>query len=508
MENSNGEDDPKSKCSKSQISWITTKPSMINTFLAKAQGEENTLARSILREKLGFRVSPLEHGNPRSSVTHRLPLEHQKPRSSGGYNHREVLQNRPLLEHPTPRSSVSHKLPLERQTSRSSIQHYGGNTGKVTFPLEHRNPRSSGECEKEYHVGCLRDSGLCDLKELPRDKWFCCDDYNRIHVALQNLVLVSAEMIPASVSYTIHRKHVEKGFTDGVSNDDVQWRILSRRSHYPDHLPVLSRSAAISRECFDPIVASSGRDLIPVVVCGRNILGKNFGGMYCVILIVKSVVSIGLLRIFGRKVTKLPLVATSGENQGKGYFQALFSCIESLLYSLNVENLVLPVAEEAESIWTKKLGFRKMSDERLHLHLRFRSDFEDSDRFRDSERFRSSIANVICTSESITNNEKQDVLVTKFDNGDCTSVKENILRTTDDHSDVFELSNYGIASSPYEVCISDWMSSWSNEQREVNRHHGECQSLDSGFCCYSVWNSKDHSDNGLWDSSDFLWDTD
>ncbi|XP_028110246.1 uncharacterized protein LOC114308780 isoform X3 [Camellia sinensis] len=23
------------------------------------------------------------------------------------------------------------------------------------------------------------------------------------------------------------------------------------------------------------------------------------------------------------------------------------------------------------------------------------------------------------------------------------------------------------------------MSSWSNEQREVNRHHGECQSLDS-----------------------------
>ncbi|GMQ00418.1 hypothetical protein CsSME_00047513 [Camellia sinensis var. sinensis] len=129
-----------------------------------------------------------------------------------------------------------------------------------------------GLCEKEYHVGCLRDSGLCDLKE-----------------------------------------------------------------------------------CFDPIVASSGRDLIPVV---------NFGGMYCVILIVKSVVSVGLLRIFGRKVTELPLVATSGENQGKGYFQALFSCIESLLYSLNVENLVLPVAEEAESIWTKKLGFRKMSDER------------------------------------------------------------------------------------------------------------------------------------------------
>ncbi|KAL7183161.1 hypothetical protein ACSBR1_041775 [Camellia fascicularis] len=161
-------------------------------------------------------------------------------------------------------------------------------------------------------------------------------------------------------------KHVKKGFTDGVSND-VQWQILSGRSRYPKHLPVLSRAAAIFRECFDPIVATSGRDLIPVMVCGRNISVQEFGGMYCVVLIVKSVVSAGLLRIFGREVAELPLVATSRENQGK---VTLFSCIKSLLYSLNVENLVLPAAEEAESIWTKKLGFRKMSDERLLKYTR------------------------------------------------------------------------------------------------------------------------------------------
>ncbi|KAL7165502.1 hypothetical protein ACSBR2_041230 [Camellia fascicularis] len=121
------------------------------------------------------------------------------------------------------------------------------------------------------------------------------------------------------------------------------------------------------QECFDPIVATSGRDLIPVMVCGRNISVQEFGGMYCVVLIVKSVVSAGLLRIFGREVAELPLVATSRENQGK---VTLFSCIKSLLYSLNVENLVLPAAEEAESIWTKKLGFRKMSDERLLKYTR------------------------------------------------------------------------------------------------------------------------------------------
>ncbi|GJV06395.1 hypothetical protein Tco_1344051 [Tanacetum coccineum] len=53
-----------------------------------------------------------------------------------------------------------------------------------------------------------------------------------------------------------------------------------------------------------------------------------------------------------------------------GYFQALFFCIEELLLSLGVELLVLPAAEEAESIWTKKLGFRKMSDERYTQYSR------------------------------------------------------------------------------------------------------------------------------------------
>lgn len=49
----------------------------------------------------------------------------------------------------------------------------------------------------------------------------------------------------------------------------------------------------------------------------------------------------------------------------QGYFQALFSCIERLLSSLNVEKLVLPAAGDAESIWTKKLGFHKMSEDQV-----------------------------------------------------------------------------------------------------------------------------------------------
>lgn len=132
------------------------------------------------------------------------------------------------------------------------------------------------QCEKEYHVGCLRDIGLCELEvsikscgnfffffkilvfnciffpqELPKDKWFCCDDCNRIYVALQNSVSAGAEMIPASLSVLINRKREERGLPiDGGVIDDIQWRILSGKSRYPEHLPLLSRAAAIFRVSF------------------------------------------------------------------------------------------------------------------------------------------------------------------------------------------------------------------------------------------------------------------
>ncbi|XP_057428918.1 uncharacterized protein LOC130722442 isoform X2 [Lotus japonicus] len=119
---------------------------------------------------------------------------------------------------------------------------------------------------------------------------------------------------------------------------------------------------SVFKECFNPIVdAASGRDLIPAMVYGRNVRGQEFGEMYCALLVVNSsVVSAAMLRIFGSDVAELPLVATSNRNHGKGYFQTLFSCNERLLAFMNVKSLVLPAAEEAESIWTDKFGFSRM----------------------------------------------------------------------------------------------------------------------------------------------------
>ncbi|XP_010515870.1 PREDICTED: uncharacterized protein LOC104791636 isoform X2 [Camelina sativa] len=226
------------------------------------------------------------------------------------------------------------------------------------------------QCEKEYHVGCLRENELCDLKGIPQDKWFCCSDCSRIHTVLQSSASCGPQTIPSLLLDTISRKYREKGIY--IDNGDiVEWRMLRGKSRYPEHLPLLSRAAAIFRDCFDPIVATSGRDLIPVMVYGRNISGQEFGGMYCLVLMVNSlVVSAALLRIFGQKVAELPMVATSQEYQGRGYFQGLFACVENLLSSLNVENLLLPAAEEAESIWIKKFGFTKMTEHQLEKYQR------------------------------------------------------------------------------------------------------------------------------------------
>ncbi|XP_074349536.1 uncharacterized protein LOC141689220 isoform X1 [Apium graveolens] len=223
------------------------------------------------------------------------------------------------------------------------------------------------QCEREYHVGCLKKNKMADLKELPSGEWFCCSDCKRIHSDLQNLLVSGAEKLTDSLLGVTRKQHVDKGL-ECVTNVVVKWRLLSARISSRENKLLLSEACAIFHENFDPIVdVLSGRDYIPSMVYGRNIRGQDLSGMYCAILTVNStVVSAGLLRIFGRDLAELPLVATTKENQGKGYFQLLFSCIEKLLAFLSVRTLVLPAAEEAETIWTKKFGFEKIPQEQLN----------------------------------------------------------------------------------------------------------------------------------------------
>lgn len=227
------------------------------------------------------------------------------------------------------------------------------------------------QCEKEYHVGCLRDHKMAFLKELPKGNWLCCNDCTRIHSTLENVLVRGAERLPKSLLAVIKKKQEEKGL-DPINDINVRWRLLSGKKASPETRPLLLEAVSIFHECFDPIVdAVSGRDLIRAMVYGKSVRGQEFGGMYCALLIVNSsVVSAGMLRIFGTDIAELPLVATSNSQHGKGYFQALFSCIERLLAFMKVKNLVLPAAEEAQSIWTDKFGFSKIKPDELANYRR------------------------------------------------------------------------------------------------------------------------------------------
>ncbi|KAJ8551934.1 hypothetical protein K7X08_028377 [Anisodus acutangulus] len=223
------------------------------------------------------------------------------------------------------------------------------------------------QCEKEYHVGCLKEHDIDDLQELPKDKWFCCTDCSRIHFALGKLVSEGEQSIPESLLKVLKEKNEGKE-SENDSSLNIKWRLLSGKMPSEETRVWLSGAVSIFHEQFDPIAdASTSRlDLIPHMVYGRNFKDQDYGGMFCAILLVNSlVVSAGIIRIFGKEVAELPLVATSTNCQGHGYFQSLFSCIENLLQSLNVKNLVLPSAEEAESIWTNRFSFTKIDEEQL-----------------------------------------------------------------------------------------------------------------------------------------------
>ncbi|XP_021722047.1 increased DNA methylation 1-like [Chenopodium quinoa] len=218
------------------------------------------------------------------------------------------------------------------------------------------------QCEKEYHVGCLKDHNMADLTELPDGKWFCSMDCRRVESSLQNLLVRGVEKLPKSLVDIIRKKNMHIG-SDSGSDLEVSWRLLSGKIASPETRPLLSQAVAIFHESFAPIIdVVSGHDLIPAMVYGRNVGGQEYGGMYCAVLTANEVVvSAGIFRIFGPDVAELPLVATSSGNHGKGYFQTLFACIERLLAFLKVKTIVLPAAEEAGSIWTDRFGFTKMT---------------------------------------------------------------------------------------------------------------------------------------------------
>ncbi|XP_020263567.1 increased DNA methylation 1-like [Asparagus officinalis] len=227
------------------------------------------------------------------------------------------------------------------------------------------------QCEKEYHVGCLKAHNGVDLKELPEAEWFCCKECDAIFFALQELILKGEQPVSQQDLNAIKRKLEQKGLSK-EANVDINWKLLTGQLSKDNEL-LLSEAASIFLECFGPIVDSvTNKDLLRAMVYGEKFSEeRDYTGMYCAVLTVSSYVqSAGIIRVLGNEVAELPLVATRQGNQGVGYFGALFSCLEKLLASLQVKHLILPSVVETESIWTRKFGFSRVTQDYLNNHLK------------------------------------------------------------------------------------------------------------------------------------------
>lgn len=225
------------------------------------------------------------------------------------------------------------------------------------------------QCEREFHVGCMKEKGIVDLQELPAGEWFCGADCTRIHKVLEELV--SRGPMPvcsSSCNVVLEVKQQEERQQELKPQiSEFTWQLLHGRRGDPENGKVLSEAATVFTESFDPIVdATSGRDLISLMVYSRSIRDQDFRGMYCAVLKWKqTIVSTAMIRVFGRRFAEMPLVATSTAYRGQGFFQILMLNIEHLLGMLQVEHLVLPATDEAEGIWTRKFGFSKLEEEQV-----------------------------------------------------------------------------------------------------------------------------------------------
>ncbi|XP_020581089.1 uncharacterized protein LOC110025141 [Phalaenopsis equestris] len=189
------------------------------------------------------------------------------------------------------------------------------------FGFDRRTVIICDQCEIEYHVGCLKDHGMADLQVLPKGEWFCRPDCSRIHAVLHDLLRQGAEVLDANI---IKKKLDEKGLNIDAAAD-VRWRLLGDKSDSTDSKVLLSQAISLFR-------------------------------------------SYHLFTIFLPFFFSFPVKQTDFFLQG--YFQSLFSCIESLLKSLEVKHFVLPAADDAESMWTKKFGFAKLTPAQLREYAK------------------------------------------------------------------------------------------------------------------------------------------
>ncbi|CAH1432520.1 unnamed protein product [Lactuca virosa] len=215
------------------------------------------------------------------------------------------------------------------------------------------NVLSCEQCERRYHIGCLkRKEGFLKLESYPQVNWFCTLRCEEIFMGINKLL---GKPIP-------------------VGRDDLTWTILKHKKpdetlnmeEITESYSKLNIAISVMHECFEPVKEPrTQRDIVEDVVFGRwsELNRLNFKGFYTVLLEKDDeLVSAATIRIYGEKVAEIPLVGTRFRFRRRGMCHALMNELEKKLVELGVERLVLPAVPSVLHTWTSSFGFSIMTE--------------------------------------------------------------------------------------------------------------------------------------------------
>ncbi|KAD3336483.1 hypothetical protein R6Q59_028321 [Mikania micrantha] len=227
-------------------------------------------------------------------------------------------------------------------------EYYEGNVEKNILNCE--------QCEKQYHIGCLkRSKDFLKQKSYIEAKRFCSLRCAEIFTGLQRLLGKSIPVGKDNLTWTLRKN---KTFDHSNYSSDMEDLI--------ENYSKLNVAISVMHECFEPVKEPrNGGDIVEdVIFCRLSELRRlNFKGFYTVLLEKDDeLISTAAVRVYGEKVAEVPLVGTRFQYRRRGMCHILMQELEKKLKELGVERLVLPAVSSVLHTWTRSFGFSEMTD--------------------------------------------------------------------------------------------------------------------------------------------------